>query len=134
VLVGHDLNNPDFQENLLTLQKTARHAALDTFKKLRQMTWNQIYRDSSLKWNKIVSVNLPTGIDAIYSLRITQARSATDYRDGEFIRVLTIASDHNSKLRQSRTNVSFLGCLCGSEYGCNSLINCSRPNSTYPFS
>ena len=40
-----DLNNPVFQENLLTLQKPERLAALDTLGRLRQMTWNQVYRD-----------------------------------------------------------------------------------------
>ena len=64
--------------------------------KLRQMTWNQVYRDSGLKWEKIISFKPPPGIDAIYSLRITQARRATAYREGEFIRLLTIAPDHDS--------------------------------------
>jgi len=95
-LVRLDLNNPVFQENLLTLQKPERHAALDTLNKLRQMTYNQVYRDSGLKWEKIVSVKPPTGIDVIYSLCITQARRATAYRDGEFIRLLTIAPDHDN--------------------------------------
>jgi hypothetical protein len=95
-LVRLDLNNPVFQENLLTLQKAERHAALETLNKLRQMTWNQVYRDNGLKWEKIISVKPPLGIDAIYSLRITQARRATAYRDGGFIRLLTIASDHDS--------------------------------------
>lgn len=95
-LVRLDINNPVFQENLLTLQKSERHSALDTLNKLRQMTWNQIYRDNGVKWEKIVSIKLPTGIDAIYSLRITQARRATAYRDGEFIRFLTLAPDHDS--------------------------------------
>ena len=95
-LVRLDLNNPVFQTHLLTLQKPERHAALDTLNKLRQMTWNQIYRDNGLKWEKIVSVKPLAGIDAIYSLRITQARRATAYRDGEFIRLLTIAPDHDS--------------------------------------
>ncbi len=91
-----DLNNPVFQENLLTLQKTERHAALETLNKLRQLTWQQVYRDSGLKWEKIVSLKPPQGIDAVYSLRITQSRRATAYREGEFIRFLTIASDHDS--------------------------------------
>jgi hypothetical protein len=95
-LVRLDLNNPSFQENLLTLQKAERHAAIETLNKLRQMTWNQVYCDSGLKWEKIVSFKPPPGIDAVYSLRITQARRATAYRDGEFIRLLTIASDHDS--------------------------------------
>jgi hypothetical protein len=95
-LIRLDLNNPVFQENLLKLQKTERHAALETLNKIRQMTWNQVYRDNGLKWEKIISVKPPSGIDAIYSLRITQARRATAYRDREFIRLLTIAPDHDS--------------------------------------
>lgn len=91
-----DLNNPVFQSNLLTLQKPERHAALDTLNKIRQLTWDQVYRDSGLKWEKISSVAPPAGVDAIYSLRITQARRATAYRDGEFIRFLMVAPDHDS--------------------------------------
>ena len=91
-----DLNNPVFQDNLLGLQKAERHAALDTLKKIRQLTWGQLYRDSGLKWEKISSVKPPAGIDAIYSLRITQARRCTAYREGDFIRFLTIAADHDS--------------------------------------
>ena len=91
-----DLNNPVFQENLLTLQKTERHAALDTLNKIRQLSWNQVYRDQGLKWEKITSVKPPAGIEAIYSLRVTRSRRATAYRDGDFMRMLTIAPDHDS--------------------------------------
>lgn len=99
-LVRLDLNNPIFQENLLSLQKAERHAALDTLKKIRQLTWSQLYRDGGLKWEKISSVKPPAGVDAIYSLRITQARRCTAYRDGEFIRLLTIPPDHDATYGQ----------------------------------
>jgi len=95
-LVRLDLNNPVFQENLLSLQKPERHVALDTLNKIRQLTWNQLYRDNGLKWEKVVSVKPPAGVDAIYSLRITRSRRATAFRDGDFIRLLTIAPDHDS--------------------------------------
>jgi len=91
-----DLNNPVFQDNLLTLQNPKRHAALDVLNKIRQLTWSQLYRDQGLKWEKITSARPLEGIDAIYSLRITQARRATAYRDGNFIRLLTIAPDHDA--------------------------------------
>ena len=91
-----DLNNPVFQERLLALQKAERHAALDTLNKIRQLTWNQVYRDPGLKWEKITSIRPPKGIDEIYSIRITRARRATAYRDGEFMRFLTIAPDHDA--------------------------------------
>lgn len=96
VLVRLDLNNPVFQEQLLHLQKPDRHAALDTLKKVRQLTWAQIHRDNGLKWEKIISVKPPAGIDAIYSMRITQSRRCTAYRDEDFMRFLTIAPDHDS--------------------------------------
>ena len=96
VLVRLDLNNPVFQEQLLHLQKPDRHAAPDTLKKVRQLTWAQIHRDNGLKWEKIISVKPPAGIDAIYSMRITQSRRCTAYRDGDFMRFLTIAPDHDS--------------------------------------
>lgn len=95
-LIRLDLNNPVFQENLLALQKLERHAALDTLNKIRQLSWNQLYRDKGLKWEKVASLKLPQGVDAIYSLRITQSRRATAYRDGGFIRLLTVAPDHDS--------------------------------------
>ncbi len=95
-LVRIDLNNPVFQEQLFNLQKLDRHAALDTLKKIRQLTWGRLYRDNGLKWEKIVSIKPPLGIDAIYSLRITQSRRCTAYRDGDYMRFLTIAPDHDS--------------------------------------
>lgn len=95
-LVRLDLNNPVFQENLLSLQKAERLAALDTLNKIRQITWNQLYRDNGLKWEKIFSVKPPAGVGAIYSLRITQSCRATAFRDDDFIRLLTIAPDHDS--------------------------------------
>lgn len=91
-----DLNNPTFQDNLFGLQKPERLAALDTLRKIRQLTWAQIYRDNGLKWEKILSVRPPAGIDAIYSLRITQSRRATALREGQYMRLLTVAPDHDS--------------------------------------
>ena len=79
-----DLNNPVFQEHLLGLQKSERNAAIDTLRKIRQLSWGQLYRDNGLTWEKIVSVKPPQGVEAIYSLRISQSRRCTAYRDGDF--------------------------------------------------
>ena len=68
-----DLNNPTFQENLFGLQKPEKLAALDTLKKIRQLNWSQVYRDNGLKWEKIVSVRPPQGIDAIYCISVNDA-------------------------------------------------------------
>ena len=77
-------------------QKPERHAAIDTLKKIRQMTLTQVYQDTGLKWEKIVSIKPPQGIESLYSLRITQSRWATAYREGDFMRFLTVAIYHDS--------------------------------------
>lgn len=91
-----DLNNEIFQENWLTLDKSERNRVTDTLRKLRQLTWDQLYRDQGLKWEKVASVKPPKGIDAVYTLRITQSRRASAHRDGNFLRFLTIAWDHDT--------------------------------------
>jgi hypothetical protein len=95
-LVRLDLNSPEFQKNLLELDKAERNRVLDTLKKLLKLDWGQVYRDPGLKWEKITSIRAPKGIDAVYSLRITQARRATALREGQFLRFLTIQPDHDA--------------------------------------
>lgn len=91
-----DLNNPEFQTSWLALDKTERNRVLDTLKKLLKLDWDQVYRDQGLKWEKITSIRPPKGIDAVYSIRITQSRRATVHREGEFLRFLTVEHDHDS--------------------------------------
>jgi len=95
-LVLLDLNNPIFQENLFSLPKPERHSAVETLKKIRQLSWPQLYGDRGLKWEKITSVAAPAGIDAVYALRLSQSRRATAYREGDYLRLLSIASDHDA--------------------------------------
>ena len=91
-----DLNNPDFQETFFELEKAERIASVDTLRKIRRMTWEQIYRDKGLHWEKIVSAKPPKGADAIYSIRITKARRAIAYREGQYMRLLMVTPDHDS--------------------------------------
>lgn len=95
-----DLNNPLFQAQLFGMQKPERHAAFDTLNKIRQLTWTQVYRDSGLKWEKISSIRPPDGVDALYSFRLNQSRRATAFRDGRYLRLLTVAPDHDSTYGQ----------------------------------
>jgi hypothetical protein len=95
-LVRLDLNAPEFQRTLFNLPKPEWHSALETFKKLRQMNWAQVYRDHGLKWEKIVSTQASPGTSPFYSLRITQSCRAIAYRDGDVMRFLTIAPDHDA--------------------------------------
>lgn len=85
-----------FQKSWFELDKGERSRVIDTCKKLAQLTWEQVYRDQGLKWEKIVSIKPPAGIESLYSLRITQSRRAVAYRDGDVMRFLIIAPDHDA--------------------------------------
>src|SRR3970040_2354436 len=91
-----DLDNEVFQENWLTLDKSERSRVTDTLRKLRQLTWNQLYRDQGLKWEKGVSVKSSKVIVAVFQLSIPQSGRASAYRDGNLLRFLTIAPDHDA--------------------------------------
>lgn len=91
-----DLNSPEFQRNLLDLDKGERNRVLDTLRKVLKLGSDQVYRDPGLKWERISSVRPPKGIDAIYSLRLTEARRATFIRDGDYMRFLTVQPDHDA--------------------------------------
>lgn len=91
-----DLNNPVFQKNLLELDKSERNRVLNTLEKLLKLTWSQVHRDQGLKWEKVASITPPAGVDAVYTVRITQARRATAYRHGNYLRFLTIEPDHDA--------------------------------------
>jgi hypothetical protein len=90
-----DLNNPVFQEDWLSLERQEAVAVLAALRKIKQLEWEQLYRDKGLRWEAILSRQGPGGA-RIYSLRVTQQVRAVAYRDGEFLRFLSIHADHDS--------------------------------------
>ena len=93
-----DLNTPSFLRSWFALEKSEKVRVLNTLEKIAQLTWGQVYGDQGLKWEAIEKspVPLPTGVRSVYSLRITQARRAIACRDGQMMRLIWIAPDHDS--------------------------------------
>lgn len=94
-LVKLDLNNPTFQKNLTALQKDELHAFVQSPDKLRQLTWEQVYRDKGLRWEAVVHRSGPGG-GRLYTVRITRKFRALVYREGDFMRFLSLHSDLDS--------------------------------------
>ena len=90
-----DLNNPVFQADWFGLEREEALAVLATLRKIRQMTWEQIYRDRGLRWEAILSQSGPQG-QRIYSLRVTKKVRALALRDRDFMRFLSLHPDHDS--------------------------------------
>jgi hypothetical protein len=93
-----DLNNPEFQENLFTLNKIEAWSVLKTLKLLQMMTWEQIQASKGLRWELILSRQ---GLDGqrLYSMRISQSCRAVAWRDGLWLRFLSLHPDHDSAYR-----------------------------------
>ena len=95
-LVQLDLNNPDFQDSWLELESVEAERVRSTFKKIRRLTWEQVYRDPGLKWEKVSHLEQDyLGLDAVYSFRLSRASRGLGYRDKTILRVLLVSADHD---------------------------------------
>ena len=90
-----DLNNPVFQQDLFALPKAEAFTVLKILRKVSQLTWEQLYKDQGLKWELIRSKQGKNG-EKLYSLRITQKCRAVTVRESEYLRLLSLHSDHDS--------------------------------------
>ncbi len=93
-----DLNNPVFQEAWLKLDREEALAVLASLRKIHQMDWPQLYQDRGLRWEAILSRPGPGG-RRVYSLRVTRRVRAVAFREGDFLRLLSLHPDHDSAYR-----------------------------------
>ena len=89
-----DLNNPVFQRLLFNLSKTDQRNILNTLRKLAKLSWQQVYADHGLKWEAILSRKGPGG-NRLYSFRIGKGFRGVAYRDGSWLRLLSLHPDHD---------------------------------------
>ena len=47
-----DLNNATFQAELMGLEKSELLAFFKTLRKLKQLSWERVYRDKGLRWGE----------------------------------------------------------------------------------
>lgn len=93
-----DLNNPIFQEDLFALQKQEALAVLKTLKKISQLTWEQLYQDSGLKW-KIIYSKLGKKGENLSSFIITKKCRGIGVRDRCTQTTIQLINDKNFDLR-----------------------------------
>ncbi|MEE4355572.1 MAG: hypothetical protein V2I97_03835 [Desulfococcaceae bacterium] len=93
-----DLNDTVFQEQLFNLPKVQQRTVLSSLRKISKMTWNQVYQDSGLKWEAILSRSGPHG-GKLYSFRLGKGFRAITYRDKDWMRLLSLHPDHDSAYR-----------------------------------
>lgn len=84
-----DLNAPGFQADLFDLDASEIRKILKTLKKLRGLAWNEVFRDSGLKWEEIKSV------PGKYTIRLSQSYRAVVTREGGWMRFAALHPDHD---------------------------------------
>ena len=94
-MIRLDLNNPEFQANLLDLDKPQSWAVLQTLRLLQAMTWLQLQQSKGLRWELIQSRQGPQG-ERLYSLRVSRSCRAVAWREGDWLRFLSLHPDHDS--------------------------------------
>ena len=90
-----DLNNPVFQRQLFNLPKRDQGVVLGSFRKLSNMTWQQLYADRGLKWEVVYSRVGPKGAK-LYTFRIGKGFRGLAFRDESWLRVLSLHPDHDT--------------------------------------
>jgi hypothetical protein len=85
-----DLNLPALQDDLFDLDPQEYRQVAKTLKKLRTMTWDEIYRDPGFKWERVKQR------PGVCSLRLSRSSRALASREGDVMRFIAIHSDHDS--------------------------------------
>ncbi len=95
MIVRLDLNNPEFQKEWFGLEKEDFAASRTSLKKLASMTWEQVYLDKGLRWEKIQSVKTGNGRE-LYSVRLSKKHRAVVHRKHAFMIFVSLHPDHDS--------------------------------------
>jgi hypothetical protein len=90
-----DLNSPEFQDVFFRLELAELKQVVASLGKLRELGWTGLYRHTGFRWEAIEHLRAPNGAK-VYSLRLSQRVRAVAYRDGDFLRLISLHPDHDS--------------------------------------
>jgi hypothetical protein len=90
-----DLNNPEFLEVLFRLQTAELKQVVASLRRLPELGWTELYRHKGFHWEAIEHLKAPNDAK-VHSLRLSQKIRALAFRDGEFLRFVSLHPDHDS--------------------------------------
>ena len=94
-----DLNSPEFQHVFFRLELSELKQVVGALRRLRELDWTTLYRHTGFQWEAIRHIRTPSGATA-YSLRLSEKIRAIAYRDGAFLRIISLHPDHDSAYRR----------------------------------
>lgn len=90
-----DLNSPAFLDVFLRLGPADLAQVATTLDRLRRLDWPALYRHAGFRWEAVDHVPTPTGAKA-HSVRLSRKIRAIGYRDGDYLRLVSLHPDHDS--------------------------------------
>lgn len=90
-----DLNSPEFQEVFFALQSEELKQVAASLRRLRELEWNSLYRHTGFRWEAIDHLKAPNG-GKVHSLRLSQRIRALAFREGDFLRLISLHPDHDT--------------------------------------
>ncbi|MBI3491241.1 MAG: hypothetical protein HY047_05590 [Acidobacteria bacterium] len=90
-----DLNSPEFQDVFFRLETAGLKQVVASLGRLRELDWHTLYRHTGFNWEAIDHLKAPNGA-RVYSLRLGQRIRAVAFRDGDFLRLVSLHPDHDS--------------------------------------
>lgn len=90
-----DLNSPEFLTVFFSLEPTELKQVVESLHRLQGLEWNVLYRHGGFQWEAIEHLEAPNGA-TVYSLRLSRRIRALAFREGEFLRFISLHPDHDS--------------------------------------
>jgi hypothetical protein len=94
-----DINSPEFQDVFFRLESAELKQGVASLRRLRQLDWQTPHGHAGFRWEAIEHLRAPNGA-AVYSLRLSRKVRAIAYRDGDFLRLISLHPDHDSAYRR----------------------------------
>jgi len=94
-----DLNSPELQDIFFRLEGDELKQVVASLGRLRELDCNSLYRHTGFRWEAIEHLKAPNGAK-VYSLRLSRRTRAVAFRDGEFLRLISLHPDHDSAYEQ----------------------------------
>jgi hypothetical protein len=101
VVVGNQIDGLVFQDPQTLadardiIQGRVDEQVLAFLRTLRELQWNTLYQHIGFRWEALEHVKVPSGA-RVYSLRLSQRIRAVAFRDGDFLRFISLHPDHDS--------------------------------------
>ena len=95
-----DLNSPEFSpeflEVFLHLEQTDLAQVAGSLDRIAKLAWSNVDASKGLHWEAIEHLKAPDGKSQVYSVRLSQKIRGLAFREGDFMRFISLQPDHDS--------------------------------------